>query len=175
MHMHICRGGRRSCSMRSAKPLSRASALAPQWEKPRKGAALVPAPHALQCGRWTGLNEVLLWWLKPRGPCRSRRTYTLCPWGTNIKSKCLNRLELCNVPGVKCPSCLTDADRQDSINLFLGVFKPTEGKPHLWELPTDFYLHHKNTLSLSQTRRRYFAVLFFSFAVALINLKNACW
>ncbi|XP_010075483.1 PREDICTED: polyphosphoinositide phosphatase-like [Pterocles gutturalis] len=48
-----------------------------------------------------------------------------------------------------------NADRQDSINLFLGVFKPTEGKPHLWELPTDFYLHHKNTLSLSQTRRSY--------------------
>lgn len=68
-------------------------------------------------------------------------------------------------------SCLTDADRQDSINLFLGVFKPTEGKPHLWELPTDFYLHHKNTLSLSQTRRRYFAVLVFLFCIGLINLK----
>ncbi|PKU46035.1 polyphosphoinositide phosphatase [Limosa lapponica baueri] len=52
-------------------------------------------------------------------------------------------------------NAFSDADRQDSINLFLGVFKPTEGKPHLWELPTDFYLHHKNTLSLSQTRRSY--------------------
>uniref|UniRef100_A0A8B9ZDN7 SAC domain-containing protein n=1 Tax=Anas platyrhynchos TaxID=8839 RepID=A0A8B9ZDN7_ANAPL len=52
-------------------------------------------------------------------------------------------------------NAFSDADRQDSINLFLGVFKPTEGKPHLWELPTDFYLHHKNTLGLSQTRRSY--------------------
>uniref|UniRef100_A0A8C8SLZ1 FIG4 phosphoinositide 5-phosphatase n=1 Tax=Pelusios castaneus TaxID=367368 RepID=A0A8C8SLZ1_9SAUR len=52
-------------------------------------------------------------------------------------------------------NAFSDADRQDSINLFLGVFQPTEGKPHLWELPTDFYLHHKNTMSLSQTRRSY--------------------
>jgi hypothetical protein len=50
--------------------------------------------------------------------------------------------------------CVLDADRQDSINLFLGVFHPTEGKPHLWELPTDFYLHHKNTMSLLPPRRR---------------------
>ncbi|KAM9005057.1 polyphosphoinositide phosphatase isoform X2 [Sarcophilus harrisii] len=52
-------------------------------------------------------------------------------------------------------NAFSDADRQDSINLFLGVFHPTEGKPHLWELPTDFYLHHKNTMRLSQTRRSY--------------------
>ena len=53
--------------------------------------------------------------------------------------------------------CFLDADRQDSINLVLGVFHPTEGKPHLWELPTDFYLHHKNTMRLLPTRRRYFS------------------
>ncbi|KAL1770066.1 polyphosphoinositide phosphatase isoform X1, partial [Sigmodon hispidus] len=52
-------------------------------------------------------------------------------------------------------NAFSDADRQDSINLFLGVFHPTEGKPHLWELPTDFYLHHKNTMSLSPARRSY--------------------
>ncbi|XP_073193099.1 polyphosphoinositide phosphatase isoform X4 [Lepidochelys kempii] len=52
-------------------------------------------------------------------------------------------------------NAFSDADRQDSINVFLGVFQPAEGKPHLWELPTDFYLHHKNTMSLSQTRRSY--------------------
>lgn len=95
-------------------------------------------------------------------------------WDTDtLRSKeqqCLNGLKLCSAPGVKCASCLTDADRQDSINLFLGVFKPAEGKPHLWELPTDFYLHHKNTLGLSQTRQRYFAVLFFVLSgIALIN------
>lgn len=87
------------------------------------------------------------------------------------EKQCLNGLELSSAPGAKCASYQTDADRQDSINLFLGVFKPAEGKPHLWELPTDFYLHHKNTLSLSQTRPRYFTVLFF--VLSAIALKNS--
>ncbi|XP_029451142.1 LOW QUALITY PROTEIN: polyphosphoinositide phosphatase [Rhinatrema bivittatum] len=52
-------------------------------------------------------------------------------------------------------NAFSDADRQDSINLFLGVFQPAEGKPHLWELPTDFYLHHKNTMKLLQSKRSY--------------------
>ncbi|KAG8582449.1 hypothetical protein GDO81_008056 [Engystomops pustulosus] len=50
-------------------------------------------------------------------------------------------------------NAFSDADRQDAINLFLGVFKPTEGKSHLWELPTDFYLHHKNTMKLLHSKR----------------------
>ncbi|KAM4772020.1 polyphosphoinositide phosphatase [Rhinophrynus dorsalis] len=52
-------------------------------------------------------------------------------------------------------NAFSDADRQDSINLFLGVFQPAEGKPHLWELPTDFYLHHKNTMQLPHTKKSY--------------------
>lgn len=143
--------GRQSCgvSPTSAKPgLLR--------EKLRQEAALVPC--ALQHSR-SAVNEVPWCCLKPRGPCSSHRTQTLSLMSK--EKQCLNGLELCRAPGVKCASCLTDADRQDSINLFLGVFKPAEGKPHLWELPTDFYLHHKNTLSLSQTRQRYFAVLVF--------------
>lgn len=47
-----------------------------------------------------------------------------------------------------------DADRQDAINLFLQVYQPSESKPHLWELPTDFYLHQRNTMALPQDRRR---------------------
>lgn len=50
--------------------------------------------------------------------------------------------------------CPLDADRQDAINLFLQVYQPSESKPHLWELPTDFYLHQKNTMALPQDRRR---------------------
>lgn len=50
--------------------------------------------------------------------------------------------------------CLQDADRQDSINLFLQVYQPSESKPHLWELPTDYYLHQSNTMDLPQDRRR---------------------
>ncbi|XP_028295394.1 polyphosphoinositide phosphatase isoform X2 [Gouania willdenowi] len=52
-------------------------------------------------------------------------------------------------------NAFSDADRQDAINLFLQVFQPSESKPHLWELPTDFYLHQKNTMALPQERRSY--------------------
>ncbi|XP_052201202.1 phosphatidylinositol-3-phosphatase SAC1 isoform X2 [Diospyros lotus] len=35
----------------------------------------------------------------------------------------------------------TDGEKQDAINLFLGYFQPQEGKPTLWELDSDYYLH----------------------------------
>lgn len=35
----------------------------------------------------------------------------------------------------------TDREKQDAMNLFLGHFRPEEGKPALWELETDYYLH----------------------------------
>ncbi|CAL1363520.1 unnamed protein product [Linum trigynum] len=35
----------------------------------------------------------------------------------------------------------TDGEKQDAINLFLGYFRPQEGRPALWELDTDYYLH----------------------------------
>ncbi|KAL2652583.1 hypothetical protein R1flu_020711 [Riccia fluitans] len=35
----------------------------------------------------------------------------------------------------------TDGEKQDAINLFLGHFQPQEGKPALWELDSDYYLH----------------------------------
>jgi hypothetical protein len=35
----------------------------------------------------------------------------------------------------------TDSEKQDAINLFLGNFVPLPGKPHIWELETDYYLH----------------------------------
>lgn len=52
--------------------------------------------------------------------------------------------------------CFLDADRQDSINLFLGVFHPTEGNL-ISGTPTDFYLHHKKYHETLPTRRRYFS------------------
>ncbi|KAG7272041.1 hypothetical protein CRUP_030145 [Coryphaenoides rupestris] len=51
--------------------------------------------------------------------------------------------------------CRLYADRQDAINLFLQVYQPSEFRPHLWELPTDFYLHHKSSMVLAQERRSY--------------------
>lgn len=35
----------------------------------------------------------------------------------------------------------TDAEKQDAINLFLGNFQPVPGKPHLWDLDSDTFLH----------------------------------
>ncbi|XP_028091380.1 phosphoinositide phosphatase SAC1-like [Camellia sinensis] len=35
----------------------------------------------------------------------------------------------------------TDGEKQDVINLFLGYFQPQEGKPALWVLDSDYYLH----------------------------------
>eukprot|EP00897_Mesotaenium_endlicherianum_P007069 jgi/Mesen1/6390/ME000329S05561 len=35
----------------------------------------------------------------------------------------------------------TDAEKQDAINLFLGHFQPKLGRPALWELDSDYYLH----------------------------------
>uniref|UniRef100_A0A665WTE3 SAC domain-containing protein n=1 Tax=Echeneis naucrates TaxID=173247 RepID=A0A665WTE3_ECHNA len=52
-------------------------------------------------------------------------------------------------------NAFSDADRQDAINLFLQVYQPLESKPHLWELPTDFYLHQRSTMALPQERRSY--------------------
>lgn len=52
-------------------------------------------------------------------------------------------------------NAFSDADRQDAINLFLQVYQPSECKPHLWELPTDFHLHQKNTMTLPKNRRSY--------------------
>ncbi|XP_068649727.1 phosphatidylinositol-3-phosphatase SAC1 isoform X1 [Aristolochia californica] len=35
----------------------------------------------------------------------------------------------------------TDGEKQDAINLFLGYFQPQDGKPALWDLDSDYYLH----------------------------------
>nr|XP_054753115.1 polyphosphoinositide phosphatase-like [Lytechinus pictus] len=43
-------------------------------------------------------------------------------------------------------NAFSDNDKQSAINLFLGVFTPREGLPNLWELPTDYYLHHSDAV-----------------------------
>lgn len=44
----------------------------------------------------------------------------------------------------------SDQEKQHTINLFLGLFIPEEGKPQIWELFTDYYLHHKSACKYSQ-------------------------
>lgn len=37
----------------------------------------------------------------------------------------------------------SDAEKQNTINLFLGLFIPDETKPQIWEYTSDYYFHHK--------------------------------
>lgn len=39
------------------------------------------------------------------------------------------------------------------INIFLGIFQPREGEPNLWDLPTDYYLHHSGTRLPTSVRK----------------------
>ncbi|KAG7213368.1 hypothetical protein KM043_002662 [Ampulex compressa] len=47
----------------------------------------------------------------------------------------------------------SDQEKQHTINLFLGLFIPEEGKPPIWELLTDYYLHHKPACQYSRKTR----------------------
>ncbi|KAF1966144.1 hypothetical protein BU23DRAFT_560472 [Bimuria novae-zelandiae CBS 107.79] len=49
-----------------------------------------------------------------------------------------------------------DSQRQEACNLFLGNYIHAEGQPMLWELQTDYYLHHTDPrFWLSSPRRDY--------------------
>ena len=37
----------------------------------------------------------------------------------------------------------SDAEKQMTINLFLGIFVPNENKPQIWDFASDYYFHHK--------------------------------
>ncbi|MCD7454646.1 hypothetical protein HAX54_025539 [Datura stramonium] len=48
-----------------------------------------------------------------------------------------------------------DAEKQDAINVFLGHFRPQEGKPALWELDSDQHYNvggHASTLAMENSR-----------------------
>ncbi|KAL1920313.1 uncharacterized protein VTP21DRAFT_1459 [Calcarisporiella thermophila] len=47
-----------------------------------------------------------------------------------------------------------DAEKQEAINLFLGNFVMQRGRPMLWELNTDYYLHNKDP-RFKKPRRNY--------------------
>ncbi|KAJ3090387.1 phosphatidylinositol-3,5-bisphosphate 5-phosphatase, partial [Physocladia obscura] len=49
----------------------------------------------------------------------------------------------------------TDAEKQDAINLFLGNFTPSPNGPMIWDLPTDYYLHHSPDPLVKAVRRSY--------------------
>jgi hypothetical protein len=41
----------------------------------------------------------------------------------------------------------TDTDKQAAINLFLGLYVPRAGAPSIWELPSDYFLHHDDVIA----------------------------
>ncbi|KAJ4450362.1 hypothetical protein ANN_01783 [Periplaneta americana] len=47
----------------------------------------------------------------------------------------------------------SDAEKQHTMNLFLGLFIPEENKPPIWEIMTDYYLHHPQALGQKKLRR----------------------
>ncbi|KAJ3383720.1 phosphatidylinositol-3,5-bisphosphate 5-phosphatase [Entophlyctis sp. JEL0112] len=49
----------------------------------------------------------------------------------------------------------TDAEKQDSINLFLGNFVPSSVGPQIWELTSDYYLHNNPDPLVKAVRRSY--------------------
>ncbi|KAJ3287826.1 phosphatidylinositol-3,5-bisphosphate 5-phosphatase [Rhizoclosmatium sp. JEL0117] len=49
----------------------------------------------------------------------------------------------------------TDAEKQYAINLFLGNFRPTPNGPKIWDLPSDYYLHHDPNLLKRSKKRSY--------------------
>lgn len=49
-----------------------------------------------------------------------------------------------------------DSQRQEAYNLFLGNYVYTQGQPMLWDLSTDYYLHHEDPRSwIAKPRRNY--------------------
>ncbi|KAL8836191.1 MAG: hypothetical protein Q9205_004696 [Flavoplaca limonia] len=47
-----------------------------------------------------------------------------------------------------------DRQRQEAYNLFLGNYTFAQGQPMLWDLATDYYLHHADPRAWSQRRRK---------------------
>ena len=75
---------------------------------------------------------------------------------------------ICNL-SVK-QSVFADADKQQALNLFLGIFLPLLEKRNIWELPSDYYLHHNTTLDLkaSKTKKRLVLIL------CLLSIVSLC-
>lgn len=69
----------------------------------------------------------------------------------------------------------SDAEKQNAINLFLGLFQPEEDRPQIWEYTTDYYFHHKPILfSLKSLTQWWDAGVVKSLPYAYNDLTKAC-
>ncbi|XP_049833832.1 polyphosphoinositide phosphatase isoform X1 [Schistocerca gregaria] len=68
----------------------------------------------------------------------------------------------------------SDAEKQHTINLFLGLFVPDESRPPIWEMATDYYLHHKLDIPNKRARSQWWdtsAVQFLPRAYEEVNKR----
>jgi len=65
----------------------------------------------------------------------------------------------------------SDSDKQNAINLFLGMFEPLDGELNIWELTTDFYLHNRLALNGDVEHSRRFRVEHFA-VIESFNVKS---
>ncbi|KAK6187826.1 hypothetical protein SNE40_005765 [Patella caerulea] len=54
-------------------------------------------------------------------------------------------------------NAFSDLEKQQSMNLFLGVFTPQEDKQNIWELSTDYYLHNRNCTKLVRNTNKLYS------------------
>lgn len=54
-------------------------------------------------------------------------------------------------------NAFSDSDKQNAMNLFLGVFVPEDGKRSIWELSTDYYLQNPLTSGRDTCHRKLYS------------------
>jgi hypothetical protein len=51
---------------------------------------------------------------------------------------------------------MKDADKQNAINIFLGVFIPLDSRTPIWEQQSDAHLHRGNPFNLKYIHTAYY-------------------
>ena len=108
----------------------------------------------LQCNM-LGATWSILW--KPTGKSISgRATRGIC-WKASRDTTIIRSWVCLNVNAISWLKPLADhfkdGQRQEAYNLFLGNYIFAQGQPMLWDLSTDYYLHHADP-RLGKRRRR---------------------
>ncbi|XP_060530474.1 polyphosphoinositide phosphatase isoform X2 [Cylas formicarius] len=69
----------------------------------------------------------------------------------------------------------SDSEKQNAINLFLGLFKPEENQPPIWEFPSDYYFHHKPSIFSMKSLTQWWDVgVYKSLPYAYNDLTKSC-
>lgn len=63
----------------------------------------------------------------------------------------------------------SDAEKQNTINLFLGLFIPDVTRPPLWEYTTDYYLHHLDAIKYKPIKNQRYVKILFVLSTLFLN------